>query len=127
MVIKFGGEIDWNTKADTILFEYSDDIVSFFKTKDYGYSIKEICFIIVCRPKKLELKQRVRFDTKNNIFYIDIMLDYDLMLSADNATKEMHFFESFRQIIPFLKRRKIKGFLLLQFESDLEELLKTYI
>ena len=127
MIIKFGGEMDWHTKVDTISFKYSGDIEAFFNKKDYGSALKEIAIVLVCRPKGLNLKQRHRFDQKNGIFYVDIMLDYDLMVSADNQTMEIHFFDSFRQMLPFLEKKKIKEFKFEKFRADLEELLSEYI
>jgi hypothetical protein len=49
------------------------------------------------------------------------------MLSADNSTREIHFFESFHQMIPFLEKKRIKGFELEKFRRDLDELLSEYI
>jgi len=122
-------EIEWSTKIDTILFKYGDEIGNFFKEKNYSYDLEELALIIVCRPKGLALKQRKRYDARNKILYIDIMLDYGLVASSNMTEREILFFEGFRQIIPILEKykKKIVGLQIEKFKEDLDSLLSQYI
>ena len=129
MIFILSGEIVSRTKIDLLRNKYVEIFLDYFKDKTYSEELKKIFVVIVCRPMfgQFELKQRKRFDRKNGVFMVDIMLDYEEVMKSDMLTREILFFQCFRQILPFLKKSRIKGLNLKAFENDLEALLSEYI
>lgn len=127
MKIVFVAEYNAETRLDSVKYRYTDVFIDYFADRDYGEGIIEFCLCPVCRPKEMELKQRVRMDHREKVFYCDIMYDYDYWVSADTVGREADFFTGFRQITPFLEKRKYKEFDVPAFKKDLESLLAEYI
>ncbi|GGH70514.1 hypothetical protein HNQ91_003034 [Filimonas zeae] len=127
MKVVFIAELDAEARFETVLYRYMDVMSEYFSDKNYGEGIPKICLCPVCRPSYLQLKQRVRMDHKNKIFYCDIMYNFEYWVSADTVGREADFFTGFRQIIPFLEKRKYKNFDVAAFERDMEAFLSEYI
>jgi hypothetical protein len=129
MIFILSGEITSSTKIDLLRNKYAEVFLDHFKDKTYSEELNKMFVVIVCRPVfgQFKLKQRKRFERKNGVFMIDVMLDYEEIMKSDMLTKEVLFFQCFRQILPFLKKTKIKGFDSIAFERDLETLLSEYI
>src|SRR4051794_5713902 len=108
MIFILSGEIVSGTKIDLLRSKYAEVFLDFFKDKTYSEELHKMFVVIVCRPVfgQFELKQRKRFDRKNGVFMIDIMLDYEEVMKSDIVTREILFFQCFRQIIPFLKKTR---------------------
>ena len=129
MIFILSGEIVSGTKIDLLRSKYVEVFLDYFKDKTYSEELNKMFVVIVCRPVfgQFELKQRKRFDRKNGVFMIDVMLDYEEVMRYDMLTREVMFFQCFRQILPLLKKTRIKGLDLKAFENDLESLLNEYI
>ncbi|GGH70518.1 hypothetical protein HNQ91_003035 [Filimonas zeae] len=125
MKISITGEYSTDTGFKSVLLRYDDAIKEYFASRNYGEGIIWISFCPVCRP--VQLKQRVRMDHKEKVFDCDIMYNYNYWLKADVVSQEIDFFTGFRQIIPFLEKRKIKDFNVEAFKADLEAFLSEYI
>lgn len=127
MKLSFTADIAVGARFESVFDRYTDVFEEYFANKNYGDGIAEICLCAVCRPRGPKFKQRVRMDHKEKVFYCDIVYDYDYWVEADTVGREADFFTGFRQIIPFLEKRKYKDFNVAAFVKDLEELLGEYI
>jgi hypothetical protein len=130
MIIKVSGEVNWEARIEKAEEKLVPDLKKFFKDKAYSAYLHSIGIIIVCRDKSLNLTQRKRYDKKSETFYVDIMLDLDLMKQSDEVSKEIYYIESLRQMLPFLRnlqKRTLKDFDYERFEKDLNEWISQYI
>lgn len=101
MIVSFIAEYDAETRMDSILYRYMDIVTDYFSGHDYGAGINKICFCPVCRPKELELKQRVRMDNKTKTFYFDIMYEYDYWVSQTLWDVKLIFLPAFGRLFLF--------------------------
>jgi hypothetical protein len=113
------GEIDWETKVDKGIF-FLSDISRFFEVKDYGDDLSSVCIVIVCRSPDLIFKQRKRYSKKDKTFYLDIMLDYEEMVSCkDDLLRAKIIYAQIRSILfSKLAEYKFKNLDLLAFKTD---------
>jgi len=117
--------------ADTGIAEFNialiDIFMKYFESKSYSPELEEIFLIFVCRPFG-PFTQRRRYDPVKRVFMVDVMLDFEFVMSANSAEKKKHYFESFNQVYPILERykKKIKGLKLEKFKKDLDALLAQF-
>jgi hypothetical protein len=79
MELYITADADWDAKIRNVIdIFFKMDITHYFLEKDYGIDIYKIAFFLICREPSLEFKQRIKFDKKEKVLGIDIMLDLDL-------------------------------------------------
>ena len=125
MVFGITCDISWETKVSEFLDltnSRENSIREFFQDKNYGEKPSGIFIILVCHEPELNYKQRKRFSKKENVFYLDIMLDYKKMVNSEKLKRNEIISEKITAELPFaLKKYKFPKFELQKFETDLTE------
>lgn len=92
----------------------------YFFDRFYDDSGIEMSVIFMCRDPRWNFKQRIRFSKKENRLYMDIMLDLNVMSSADLPTRKQIVGEKLVNEVPqIVAKYKFKDFDLKRFSSDL--------
>lgn len=130
-------EID---KKSSVIQKISDDLGNYFKTKDYGDSIKSLIIGIVCvspnfkqffkprKPKYTKDKKVLISQATNEKFEIEKCFEYDVEIDfesfrniSDNEAKKIIEKEIIKSLKVFEEMKlKIKDFNTAKFEEDLE-------
>lgn len=115
------GDSNREAKLDEILDALYDlGFQKYFAEKGYDDSGIEIAVILMCRDPYLNFKQRIRFSKKENVLYMDIMLDFDQMKSADSETRKSIVAEKLVNEVPqIIAKYKFRDFDLKRFSLDL--------
>lgn len=101
---------------------YKGGFEEYFSEKYYDDSGIKITIVFMCRSPHLNFKQRIRFSKKENKLYIDIMLDLDVMSSADPETRKRIVGEKLVNEVPqIIAKKKFKNFDLPRFSRDLRD------
>ncbi len=74
MKIGVSADFYYDCKIEKLIFALTDHMPKYFEEKDYGNNSVEIFMVIICDPK--DLKHRKRFDSKENVLYWDVIMDY---------------------------------------------------
>ena len=113
----------WKSKIDKVLDKLSDsDYLQLFTEKDYGNGLSGLVVGLICQEPELNLKRRIRFDKKEKIIYMDIMLDLNLMKSSDSITRERIIFNKIASEVPeIINKYKIQEFSKDRFLTDFNE------
>lgn len=80
---------------------------------DYGPGLEKIFIVCMCRYRNDEeiFKRRIRLDHKRLILYIDVFLNYDLMIKGPTAKRIDHLVRKlYAEIPPIVEKYKLKGF-----------------
>lgn len=124
MEFLLSGEIYADTGIAEFNIQLIDLFLDYFKTKNYSPGLDRVVLFFICRPFG-PYTQRRRYDPVRRVFMVDIMLDFQFVMSATNAEKKRHYFEGFSQLYPILQRykKKIKDLKLGELKQDLDKLL----
>lgn len=92
----------------------------FIRNQDYGASLKRLSIIFMCRSSHLEFKQRIRHSKKEQVLYMDIMLDYHKFVVMTHEQRVTALCEKLLQEMPPIVRKyKFDDFDLDKLESNL--------
>jgi hypothetical protein len=123
MIFGISCDFSWETKVSEFLDltnSRENNIREFFQDKKYGEKPNEIFIVLVCHEPELNYKQRKRFSKKENIFYLDIMLDYKQMVNSEKLKRNEIISEKIIiDLVSALKKYKFPKFELQEFETDL--------
>lgn len=124
MKFLLSGEIFANTGIDKFNISYIQKFIDYFKDREYSAQLKEIFLVFICRPGG-PYRQRRRYDAKEGVFYLDIMMDFRFVMEVSPDDKRRYYFECFEQLYPILEtyKKKIKDLKLEQFKYDLDALI----
>jgi len=116
-------DIYWETRVDDFLDITNDkknSIVDYFNKKYFGEKPKGIFIVLMCRQPYLKFKQRKRYSKKDNILYLDIMLNYDEMINSEKTKRNEIIATNIISELPIvLEKYKFSGFDLELFKKDL--------
>jgi hypothetical protein len=94
----------------------------YFGNRSYDDSGINITIILMCRDPRWQFKQRIRFSKKENKLFMDLMLDWKLMVRSNQITRKKSVAEIMTAEAPrIIAKRKFKDFDLSRFTSDLRE------
>ena len=117
---------DYFTKVGELTQEFNP-IEAYIEDQDYGSSIDEICVVFLCQDFDFEFKPRIRFVKKELCLYMDIVLDYQQMVKADEMTqKKIMGSRLLSDTSKIIAKYKFKDFDLPRFEKDLKEQLELH-
>ncbi len=123
MEIKITCDIWWETRVDDFLEitnQRKSSINDFFVEKNYGEKPRKIFIVLMCRQPYLNFKQRKRYLKKDNILYLDIMLDYDKMMNSDKPKRnELIAKKLMAELYIILEKYRFPKFDLKTFNEDL--------
>lgn len=112
------------TRVGEVIYKISGPTRIFFEEKNYGSSIEGIGIVFMCRDPKLVFKQRIRFSKADRKLYVDIMMDYQEMVSALNddirATRMKE--KLLNELPPIVMKYKFEDFNAALFFKDLKKL-----
>jgi len=87
MKIDLSGDYYEDCGIDSLVNELcGNNLSNFFKGKDYGNNEVEIFMVIICEPNKVKLRKR--FDSKDQVLYWDVILNYEKVKSAKGNLKK---------------------------------------
>jgi len=90
-----------------------------FDGEQYGAGLSEIYVVFMCRTPDLKFKQRIRLDRKDLVLYMDIFLDYHLMVKGPTERRYDHLARKlYDELPPILAKYKIKDFDTERFIAD---------
>lgn len=113
--------------GETGLHEIGDEMNrppmdNFFTHRFYDDSAIEMCVILMGRDPHWNFKQRIRFVKKENCLYMDMMFDWNVMVSSDHATRKRIVGKKIADdVSQIVAKYKFKDFDLPRFSSDLRE------
>ena len=110
------------TRTGDVISRISGSVKKYFLEKNYGSSVEGIVIVFMCRDPKIAFKQRVRFSKKDKKLYIDIMLNYEFMLSALNDQARFNLMKEklLTELSLIIKKYKFPEFDLEKFLFDLQ-------
>ncbi len=74
MKIGLSADFYYDCKIEKLVFALTDHMPKYFEPKDYSNNAIEIFMVIICDPR--DLKLRKRYDSKDQVLYWDVILDY---------------------------------------------------
>ncbi|ELW9270660.1 hypothetical protein RGO85_002636 [Acinetobacter baumannii] len=83
----------------------STNFCKFIEKQDYGTSLKRLSIIFMCRSPHLEFKQRIRHSKKEQVLYMDIMLDYRKFVGMTHEQRVTALCEKLLQEMPPIVRK----------------------
>jgi hypothetical protein len=96
-----------------------------FDSEDYGPGLSEIFVVFMCRTHDLEFKQRIRMDRKELVLYMDIFLDYHLMVKGPTERRWDHVARKlYDELPPILAKYKLKDFDTNRFIADFRKFME---
>lgn len=122
--MRIGITCDENEEAGigSIVDEISGPTEHHFIPDNYGGPLKEIFVVLMCRDPELKFRRRIRFAKKENVLYMDIMLNLIEMVALDSATRRKVVLERIIDEIPIVLRKyKFKGLEVDRLGSDLHK------
>lgn len=122
MHFRITSDSNWETRVGDVTTKISGPIRISFEEKSYGSSVNGIVVVLMCRDPKLAFKQRIRFAKKEKILFVDVMLDYRSMLSAnDDKTRFNMIKEDLTNVLfSVIRKYKFANFDTSAFAKDLE-------
>lgn len=116
------------TRVGIVVDKISGPIRKFFEQIDFGDSINKICMVLMCRDPKINFKQRTSFSEKDKILYSDLMLDYQMMITASNDQKRLKIISEkiLSEFPSIIKKYKFKNFNDTNFTEQLSKFLNNY-
>lgn len=89
----------------------SNEFYKFIEKQDYGSSLKGLSIIFMCRSPNLEFKQRIRHSKKEQVLYMDIMLDYHEFVAMTHEQRVTALCEKLlEEMPPIVRKYKFKDF-----------------
>ena len=96
-----------------------------FDGEDYGPDISYIFVVFMCRTPDLKFKQRIRMDRKELVLYMDIFLDYHLMVKGPTERRYDHLARKlYDELPPILAKYKLKDFDSERFVADFRKFME---
>ena len=96
-----------------------------FDSEDYGPGLSEIFVVFMCRTPDLEFKQRIRMDRKELVLYMDIFLDYHLMVKGPIERRWDHLARKlYDELPPIVAKYKLKDFDTQRFIADFRKFME---
>lgn len=87
--------------------------------EDYGPGLNKIFVVFMCRSPDLKFKQRIRLDRKELTLYMDIFLDYHLMVKGPTERRWSHVARKlYEELPPILAKYRLKEFDTERFIDD---------
>jgi hypothetical protein len=111
----------WETKVDKVIDKIdATGYKRYFADQNYGSTLENITIILMCQNPELKLKQRIKFAKNDKKLYVDIMLDFLLMLDLSQIEREKNIADKIISEIPIvIAKYKFADFNLSKFELDL--------
>ena len=96
-----------------------------FDAEDYGAGLSEIFVVFMCRTPDLEFKQPIRMDRKKLVLYMDIFLDYHLMVKGPIVRRWDHLARKlYDELPPIVAKYKLKNFDTQRFIADFRKFME---
>ena len=96
-----------------------------FDGEDYGPGLSEIYVVFMCRTPDLVFKQRIRTDRKELVLYMDIFLDYHLMVKGPIERRWDHLARKlYDELPPIVAKYKLKNFDTTRFIADFRKFME---
>jgi hypothetical protein len=116
-------DIDAETKVDSVVYEILNaGLAPYFEQREYGGDFRGIVVVLMCRDPAIEFKRRVRYSKKDKLIYMDILLDYQFMVSSDQIERRRAIAKQLLNEIPaVLSKYEIVGFDRNSFVVDFSE------
>lgn len=113
-------DIDSESKVDSVVYEMLNaGLVQYFEEKNYGGEFRGIAAVLMCRSPEIEFKRRVRYSKSDQHIYMDIMLNYQNMVSANQEDRRREVARRLLSEVPeVLSKYKIEGFDKAEFLGD---------
>ena len=114
---------NYETRTGDVIDKISGPTRRSFLEKDYGSSVQGIVIVFMCRDPKIALKRRIRFSKKDKTLYLDIMMDYQSMVSTSNDEARFNLMKEkmFVELPTILKKYKFPQFDQERFILDLQK------
>lgn len=120
MKFSVSSDANWETRTDRISRELSKRN-EFFADKPYGAGVAVLGLVLMCRDPDLDFRQRITYKQKRAELYVDIMLDYETMVSAPMIERLTHVVIQIKaQMRAVLFDKKLRDFNKEGFLSDLD-------
>jgi hypothetical protein len=117
MKVSVTSDSSWEAKVDHAMRPL--DFESVFEEKDYGSDLAHLGIVVICRSPDLGFKQRVRYNAKDRVLYLDVMLDLRQFVLASHAERRCVLAEALMADVPrVIEKRKFKEFDLIRFKAD---------
>lgn len=90
-------------------------------TGDYGHGLAKIFIVATCRSADdaTRFKRRIRLDHKRLTLYVDVFLDYHLMVQGPDERRIDHLVRKlYNEIPPIVEKYKLKNFDTQRFVTD---------
>ncbi|MDC4704647.1 hypothetical protein [Acinetobacter baumannii] len=81
------------------------DFNRFIEKQEYGSSLKGVGVVFMCRSPHLEFKQRIRHSKKEQVLYMDIMLDYHDFVAMTHEQRITTLCEKLLEEMPPIVRK----------------------
>lgn len=114
-------DADWESRVGTTLNRLTDfPAFEQFDEIDYGPGLASLGIIFMCQPNDLGLTPRIKLSKKKKAFYMDIMLDLELMKAADQNQRQRVIAQRLYDEVPaVLSQQRIPEFDQARFVADL--------
>jgi hypothetical protein len=90
----------WETKvADSLSLFVSENLKIFF-SKYYGSDLNDIFIVLMCRQPEHNFKERIRYIKKEKALYMDIILDFNLLIKSLQEERNQNVFAKLIKEVP---------------------------
>lgn len=113
-------DTDQETKISEVVVEIHTPTQKHFANRSYGEDLTDITVVLMCRSPQHNFKQRIRYSKKERTIYMDVMLDYDMMLGISHVERKREIGRKMLgEIQHVLKKRRFSDFDEARFIDDL--------
>jgi hypothetical protein len=105
MHIRITSDSNEESGVGLVVDQVSGPARRYFSEKQYGDGLYGIVAVLICRDPDLRFKPRLRFSKRDNILYMDVMLDLARMVQASLQDRKQIVLDRLGDEIPATLRK----------------------